>query len=64
MDVVLELVGRLIAHQFERVASFDERLAFRRQAFQLDGLDLAAVLSALRDGISPDLLSGRRHALP
>ena len=48
MGVVLELVGGLVAHQLEGVAAFDQRLAFRRQAFQFDGFDLAAVLFPLR----------------
>ena len=46
--MVLELVGGLVAHQLEGVAAFDQRLTFRRQAFQLDGLDLAPILFPLR----------------
>ncbi|APH54457.1 Hypothetical protein GbCGDNIH9_8522 [Granulibacter bethesdensis] len=47
MGVLLELVGGLVTHQLEGVAPFDERLAFCRQSFQLDGLHLAAVLFPL-----------------
>jgi hypothetical protein len=46
--MLLELIGGLVAHQLEGVASLDQRLALRRQAFQLDGLDLTAILFPLR----------------
>ena len=38
----------LVAHQFEGVAAFDQRLPFGCQAFQFDGLHLGAVLFTLR----------------
>ena len=53
VGVVLELVGGLVAHQLEGVAPFDQRLAFRRQALQLDGFDLAAVLFPLASAAAP-----------
>jgi hypothetical protein len=39
--------GGLVAHQLEGVAAFDQGLPLGRQAFQIDGLHLAAVLFAL-----------------
>ncbi|MEY9796384.1 hypothetical protein ABH984_004399 [Bradyrhizobium ottawaense] len=47
MGVAFELVGGLVAHQLEGVASLDQCLTFRRQALQFDGFHLAAVLFAL-----------------
>jgi hypothetical protein len=41
------VVGGLVAHQFEGVAAFDERLSLGNQAFQFDRLDLGAVLFGL-----------------
>ena len=37
----------LVAHQLEGIATFDHRLPFGRQALQLDGLHLGAILFAL-----------------
>ena len=48
MGVALELLGGLVAHQLEGVATFDQRLPFGCQSLQLDGLDLGAVLFPLR----------------
>jgi hypothetical protein len=45
--VRLEQLGRMVAHELEGVAPFDEGDALGDQAFELDGLDLGAVLCAL-----------------
>ena len=41
------MLGGLIAHQLEGVATLDHRLPFGRQALQLDRLHFGAVLFAL-----------------
>ena len=47
MGVALEVLGGLVAHQFEGVAPFEKGLALCRQAFEFDRLDLRAILFAL-----------------
>ena len=42
--VHLEQVGGLVAHDFEGVASLDQRQAFRQQLLQLDRADFRAIL--------------------
>ena len=44
----LELIGGLIAHQFEGVAAFNKSLPLRDEALQFDGLHFAAILFALK----------------
>ena len=43
----LEQFGGVIAHEFEGVAAFDQAEALRNQAFELDRLDLGAILFGL-----------------
>ena len=45
--LALEVVGGLVAHQFEGVAAFDQGLALGEETLQFDGFDLAAILLAL-----------------
>lgn len=45
--MALEVLGGLVAHQFEGVTAFDQRLALSGKPLQLDGLHLGAVLFPL-----------------
>ena len=47
VGVALEVLGGLVAHQFEGVAPFEKGLDLCRQAFEFDRLDLRAILFAL-----------------
>ena len=46
--VVLEGVRREVAEEFHAVAPFDQGLSLRREAFEFDALDLAAILFPLK----------------
>lgn len=45
-DLVLVMLGREVAHQFERVPAFDQGLPFSGQALEFARLDLRSVLLA------------------
>jgi len=48
MGVAFEVLGGLVAHEFESIAAFDQRLPFGREPLQLDGFHFGAILLALR----------------
>ena len=48
MGVTLEMLGGLVAHQFEGVAAFKQRLTLGDEALELDRLDLGSILFALQ----------------
>src|SRR5262249_14805258 len=45
--VALELIGGLVAHELEGIATLDKRHAFGDEPLKLDGADFGAVLFAL-----------------